>query len=134
MNQSSAGSLQAFSLMRGGPFDRFERAIGLVRGDRGDLLRQTLFIYLVAWLPLRVIAAERWIISREVDPLIFDLGAHARPLLAAPLFFVAARSLDERTRRAIERLGSELPGIGLPAARAVTRDLRGGHSKWSSWC
>jgi hypothetical protein len=53
---------------------------------------------LVTWLPLVVLALIEWRRTGVVPSILLDASVHARPLIAIPLFLVAERSLNSRTR------------------------------------
>ena len=84
------------SLVRGGPFYRFQFAIGLVRPNQWNLGRRVAFLLAVGWLPLFVITA---LLNPEgLVSLIREYRLHARMLLAVPALLVGEGLMESRFR------------------------------------
>jgi len=54
---ASIPSPSEISFVRGGPFYRIQRALGLIRPDDWNLARRIIFLIAVGWLPLVLITA-----------------------------------------------------------------------------
>src|SRR5215471_20197029 len=80
----------ALSLIRGDPYFRFQRAIGLIPATGLGVARRATFLALFTWLPIAVWAALRHrIMGGDVEPLLKHFGIQVRCLVAIPLFIVA---------------------------------------------
>jgi hypothetical protein len=77
-------------LFAGSPVQRLEDWAGLPRGGK-PLIRRALLAVAVSWLPLALLTALQgdFIQSDSANSFLFDLGVHARFLLAAPLLILA---------------------------------------------
>jgi len=87
---------RGFGLFRGGLLRRIGRALRLVRDEPRDVVRQSLALALVAWVPLVVLGAIERLAIGQWDPLLSQLEVHVRWLVAVPLLFAAERLVDER--------------------------------------
>ena len=76
----------ADELFHGGPLLRLRSKLPLLRGTKPYVLRRALLFVLVAWLPLLVLAT---LVGSEGKPLLRDLGAFARYVIAGPLLLAA---------------------------------------------
>ncbi len=95
-----------FSLVDGGPLCRLIRRLGWVRPDGCcDYLRTCLVLVAVSWGPLFVLSMVERAVTGRVPSI--DWSAHARLLVAVPLFFYAEASLHWRSRKAIELFVTE---------------------------
>jgi len=85
-----------FSLVRGDPLHRAQRAIGLIPARGFGTGRRVLHFVVVAWLPLTLWAAWNRLLLPGVaeEPLLRHFGIHARFLFALPLFIAGERLLD----------------------------------------
>jgi hypothetical protein len=78
------------SVVEGGPLDRLQLRLGLMKLQRPLILRRALVFSLVAWLPLLVLSALQGVVLRNVRiPFLYDPSAHIRFLLSVPLLIVA---------------------------------------------
>jgi hypothetical protein len=91
-----------FSLVRGDPLHRAQRAIGLIPARGLGTPRRILIFVGLAWLPLALWAAWNHLFFPGVadEPLLRHFGIHARFLVALPLF-IAGEGVLERTLRHI---------------------------------
>jgi len=96
-----------FSLVRGGPFYRVIRSLGLARFDEPDGGRLASLLVAIAWIPLAVLSIVERVRTGRVPPAVVDYAVHIRFLIAIPLFCVAERLLDRRTRRCVDRFAFE---------------------------
>jgi hypothetical protein len=89
-----------FSLILGGPLYQLMRRAHL-SGDVLELVsRRVIILSLIAWLPLLVLSVAEgraWGGNVKV-PFLLDVDAHARFLLALPLFIVAELIVHQRMR------------------------------------
>src|SRR5262245_46377562 len=86
------------SLMRGGPFHRFQRTLHLEDPVNPRTARRALLFSLVSWLPLAALAAVQGLAINE-DPrrsLLLDFTVYARFLVAVPLFIIGESVADRR--------------------------------------
>lgn len=81
----------SFSLVRGDPWFRIQRAIGLIPSTGLGTVRRCLVFALVTWLPIAVWALlwQRAFPGEIEEPLLRHFGVHVRCLLAIPLFLLA---------------------------------------------
>jgi hypothetical protein len=80
----------ALSLVRGDPYFRMQRAVGLIPPGGLGVARRAIFLALFTWLPIGVWAALRnRIVGGDVEPLLKHFGIQVRCLVAIPLFIVA---------------------------------------------
>ena len=92
-----------FSLVRGDPWFRLQRAVGLIPGSGLGIVRRCIVFALATWLPL-VIWAILWrraFPGELAEPLLQHLGIHARCLLAIPLLVVAEAAGERYPRELI---------------------------------
>ena len=91
MNTSNSIQPQAFSLFAGGPFFQLLRRSHLCGEGLELVLRRTLWLTLIAWLPLLVLsAAQGHALGGALEvPFLLDVETHARFLVALPLLIVA---------------------------------------------
>ncbi|MGA6826410.1 hypothetical protein ACO9S2_02230 [Nitrospira sp. NS4] len=81
----------SLSLVRGDPWFRLQRAIGLVPPTGLGIIRRCLVFALVTWLPLAIWALlwQRAFPGEVEEPLLRHFGVHVRCLIAIPLFIIA---------------------------------------------
>lgn len=118
-----------FSLVRGGPFYRWMERSGLAKGDRRDVLRQSVAILLVCWVPFVVLWGIDQLLDTGATIPAGGFGAHIRFLVAIPVFFVAENSLHMRTDRCVDRfigddwaVGQRETAIAIVQSIAALRD------------
>jgi hypothetical protein len=84
------------SLVRGGPFFRLQRAIGLIRPNQWNLGRRIGFIIAIGWLPLFVLTA---LLNRDsLISLIRDYRVQSRMLIAVPALLIGEVLMELRFR------------------------------------
>jgi hypothetical protein len=86
------------SLMRSGPFHRFQRALHLEDPRNPRTARRALLFALVSWLPLAALAAVQGLAIND-DPrrsLLLDFTVYARFLVAVPVFILGESVADSR--------------------------------------
>jgi hypothetical protein len=92
----STSAATEVSLVRGGPFYRAQRAVGLIRPDQWNLGRRIAFLIAVGWLPVLIITA---LFNFDgLDSLIRDYRVHARTLVAVPILLVGELLMESRFR------------------------------------
>jgi len=78
-------------LFAGGPPGRLQRSLGLIKPDEPRIIHRTIFVAVVGWIPLVVLAAVQdsalW--GDNMRSLLLDFAVYARSLIAAPLFVLA---------------------------------------------
>jgi hypothetical protein len=79
------------TLFDGGPPLKIEHLLHVVKPDDPGIVRRVAIVAGVAWFPLLALSAVQEIVRRNGSLLAFalDFGAHARFLVAAPLFILA---------------------------------------------
>ncbi len=96
--------VRAFSLVRGGLLWRFVTARGWVRRDLTHIERLAFGLALVAWLPPAVLASVEKIAIGWHGAFVYDVGVHARLLVAMPLALYAERAVGMRFESAVRYL------------------------------
>src|SRR5271156_4799332 len=92
---SSSASAEV-SLVRGGPFYRFQRSIGLIHLNQWNLGRRIALVIAVGWLPLFLITA---LFNFEgLESLIREYRIHSRMLIAVPVLLVGELLMESRFR------------------------------------
>ncbi|MGE5318905.1 MAG: hypothetical protein ACM3KD_01870 [Hyphomicrobiaceae bacterium] len=122
------GISEEFSLL-GGPLHRMGVRLGLVRGGT-NTVRLGLVLGLVPWIVLMALAliggAGHLILSPSV------IGAHARLLLAIPLFFLCESLLDPRVTMFVRTIvrSEVLPPRALPALESEIARINRWRDSW----
>src|SRR5262245_2200316 len=100
MSESSSDEI-SFSLVRGDPWFRFQRAIGLIPSTGLGTVRRCVAVALVTWVPLAIWAMlwRRAFPGEVAEPLRQHFGVHVRCLWAIPLLCVADVAGDLYPRR-----------------------------------
>lgn len=90
-------------LFDGGPLQRWERSLGLVKPGRRLIARRALFAVLGSWLPLMILAAVQFLFSSRLSAksLFSDFAVHARFLLAVPALILADAECIPRLGRIV---------------------------------
>ena len=86
------------SLMRSGPFHRFQQTLHLEEPHNPRTARRAFLFALVSWLPLATLAAVQGLAIND-DPrrsLLLDFTVYARFLVAVPLFIIGESVADGR--------------------------------------
>jgi hypothetical protein len=82
------------SFVRGGPFYRAQRAIGLIRPNQWNLGRRITFLIAIGWLPLLIITAV--LNLQALVSLLRDYRVHSRMLIAVPALLVGEMLMESR--------------------------------------
>lgn len=84
------------SFVRGGPFYRAQRALGLIRPDRWNLGRRIILLIAMSWLPLVLLTA----ISNPEGllSLLKEYRVHSRLLIAIPVLLFGEYFMESRFR------------------------------------
>ena len=86
----SLSTMKKLSVIEGGPLDRLQRRLGLMKLEAPLIVRRALVFSLVAWLPLLILSALQGTLLTNVKiPFLYDPSAHIRFLLSVPLLIVA---------------------------------------------
>ncbi|MFZ0296113.1 MAG: hypothetical protein WAL52_21055 [Candidatus Sulfotelmatobacter sp.] len=87
---NSAMNMRRLSVVEGGPLDRLQRRLGLMKLEAPLIVRRALVFSLVAWLPLLILSAVQGTLLTNVRiPFLYDPSADIRFLLSVPLLIVA---------------------------------------------
>jgi hypothetical protein len=90
------------SVVRGGPFYRVQRAIGLIGANQWYLARRIVVLLAISWLPLFLITAitnPDFLLS-----LLKDYRVHSRSLIAIPVLLIGEVLMDSRFRTVFAHL------------------------------
>jgi len=86
----SLPTMKKLSVIEGGPLDRLQRRLGLMKLEAPLIVRRASVFSLVAWLPLLILSALQGTLLTNVKiPFLFDPSAHIRFLFSVPLLIVA---------------------------------------------
>src|SRR5882724_2950539 len=109
----------AFSLIEGDALSTLFARLGLGSHRPFVLLRRSLALVLLTWVPVALLAARQGMCTLEVTPTNFcaDFAAYAQFLLALPLFVIAEAIIDPSTREAARQFVS--CGVVRPADGAI---------------
>lgn len=126
MDERTAGTTPpGFFLIRGGPFDKLLRQLGIVAGPGRRVAFRALFVVAVTWAPLAVYALleRRMMEGDAVEPLLRHFAIHARFLLALPILLAAEPFAEGIVARVLGRFRSSglLEGIDAQAFAAALR-------------
>lgn len=103
--------------MLGGPLYQLYLRSGLIRPSADLVERRILLFIVVAWLPLAVLTLAGGSAFGGVQvPFAFDLGVHARLLLALPLLIAAELIVHQRVQATVRQFVDR--GIVAAADRA----------------
>ena len=106
-----------FSLVLGGPLYQLYLRSGLIRPSADLVERRILLFIVVAWLPLAILTLAGGSAFGGVQvPFAFDLGVHARLLLALPLLIAAELIVHQRVQATVRQFVDR--GIVAAADRA----------------
>jgi hypothetical protein len=85
-------------LFENGPPLEIQRQIGLIKGENLNVGRRAALVILVGWVPLVLLSAAQSVLLHTDSnmSLAWEIGAHARYLVAAPLLIVAERGCASR--------------------------------------
>ncbi len=85
-----------FSLVRGGPFFRAQKALGLIGQNQWNFTGRILISITITWLPLVVLTAV--LNPKGFPSFIHDYRVHARLLIAVPALIVGETFMESRFR------------------------------------
>jgi len=86
----SLPTMKKLSVIEGGPLDRLQRRLGLMKLEAPLIVRRASIFSLVAWLPLLILSALQGTLLTNVKiPFLYDPSAHIRFLFSVPLLIVA---------------------------------------------
>ena len=87
MSNKDAGG----TLFEDAPLTGLQKRLGLLGTGRLNVGRRALLVILVGWAPLVVLAIVQSVSARVdvITPMLWEVGAHARYLIAAPLLVLA---------------------------------------------
>src|SRR3974377_522932 len=87
---SSVVEMRKLSVVEGGPLDRLQLRLGLMKLQRPLIVRRAVIFALIAWLPLLILSAlQGTLLTNITIPFLYDPSAHIRFLLSVPLLIVA---------------------------------------------
>lgn len=127
----------SFSLVRGDPWFRVQRAIGLIPSTGLGIVRRCLVFALVTWLPIAIWAVlwQRAFPGEIQEPLLRHFGVHVRCLVAIPLFLLAELAGDLLPRQLVPYFVSS--GLVLDEARPrfaqIVRASERLRDAWPAW-
>jgi len=87
---STVPKMRTLSVVEGGPLDRLQLRLGLIKLQRPLIVRRAVIFATIAWLPLLMLAAVQGVLLASVRiPFLYDPSAHIRFLVSVPLLIVA---------------------------------------------
>ena len=94
---SSVLDMRKLSVVEGGPLDRLQLRLGLMKLQRPLIVRRAMIFALIAWLPLLILSTLQGLLLKNVRiPFLYDPSAHIRFLLSVPLLIVAEVVIGSR--------------------------------------
>jgi len=87
---SASNSPASFSLFEGGPVYRLEQKLGLVRDGRKRSGHLALFVLLIAWAPMPLLAAAQGLAigPTRLESFLLDFAINVRLLVTMPVFLL----------------------------------------------
>jgi hypothetical protein len=116
-----------FPIFRGGPFYRLQERLGLVRAGKRRLERCVIYLVLVAWVPMIILAWLQGLLLGPTRPKSFlmDFEANIRLLVSMPVFLFAEAYCESQLRPVVQHF--LLAGLVTQTARvrfeALVRDI-----------
>jgi len=100
METKKANEFPELHLMEGGPGEALMKKLRLIRPEFGEASARTaLILAVLTWLPLLVFSSlEGLALGGARIPFLYDLGAHARFLVAVPILVLAEIPIGRRLR------------------------------------
>jgi len=100
---ASSVALADFALFDGGPFSKFQAALGLAGTEHRHVRRNIIVAVLLTWVPLAVLAAiqGRAIALDWHKSMLLDVAMYARFLVALPLLIAATPGLRRRLQTVV---------------------------------
>jgi hypothetical protein len=107
---SSPPNRRELPIVEGGPLDRLQYRLGLMKQRAPGIVRRAMIFALIAWLPLLILSAVQGVALRNVKiPFLHDPAAYSRFLLAVPLLIIAELVIGPRIAAATSQfIKSEL--------------------------
>lgn len=132
-------TIAPFSLFDGDFVNRWFAWLGWHSRRTADIAKRCLFVAVVTWVPMAVLALVQHLVSRAIDARNFfaDYAAYAQFLIALPLFVVGERIVSRSTREAAETFVDTgvVEAADVPLADAAHREVsRLGRSHLAEWC
>jgi hypothetical protein len=90
------------SFIRGGPFYRIQRAVGLIRGNQWNLRRRIAVLIAIGWLPLLLITGL--LNSGGLRSVLTDYRVYSRLLIAVPVLILGEILMDSRFRGVLDSI------------------------------
>jgi hypothetical protein len=94
--------LTDLSLIRGGPFYRFQEWTRLIHPNQWDLQRRLTFALAIGWVPLFLITVL--FNSGALMSFLKDYRIHSRMLIAVPVLLLGQTLMDSRFRAIVEHI------------------------------
>ena len=89
-HMSTLPNLRKLSVIEGGPLDRLQLRLGLMKRQAPLIVRRAVIFALIGWVPLLILSALQGTLLTNVKiPFLYDPSAHIRFLLSVPLLIVA---------------------------------------------
>jgi hypothetical protein len=132
--QSEVRLAVPFSLFEGDILNRVYVQLGLGSHRRFYLLRRSLVMILLTWIPVAILAWRQHLYESALSPINFfaDFAAYVQFLVALPLFVIAERIIDMSTREASEQFVScgVIRADDIPRVLEVHRTIERGRKAW----
>src|SRR5574337_1588563 len=90
-DHARASALSDFPIFGGGPLYRLQQRTHLVREDRFRIGLAALYVALVTWAPMALLAAAQGLVigPTRLESFLIDFSEHARLLVTVPVFLYA---------------------------------------------
>ena len=116
-----------FPIFRGGPFYRLQERLGLVRAGKRRLGGCVIYLVLVAWVPMAILAALQGLAlgPTRLESFLMDFEVNIRLLVSIPAFLLAEVFCERLLRLVVQQF--LLARVVTQAARArfeaLVRDI-----------
>lgn len=89
----TANITNSTSLFENAPPLGLPRRLGLIKSDRRNIRRRALLVIAIGWLPIVVLTLIQSVVlwDDQITSVLWEVGGHARYLIAAPLLVLAER-------------------------------------------
>lgn len=121
-DHNSTSVVSDFLIFGGGPFYRLQERTSLVRGDRRRIGLAALYVALVTWAPLALLAAAQGLVigPTRLESFLIDFSENARFLVTVPVLLYAEIICGPQLRTIVQ----QFEAAGLVVGEAGERFKR----------